>query len=56
MEQGDGIELSLRESASRICGEANFFYYNLGKFVYLAPTGEIEDGLPVAEHSQAGPS
>jgi iron complex outermembrane receptor protein len=52
-ERGDGIEVSLRQSSSRVHGEANFFYYNIGNFVYLAPTGEEEDGLPVADYSQA---
>ncbi|MBI4460674.1 MAG: TonB-dependent receptor, partial [Acidobacteria bacterium] len=52
-EKGNGIEFSLRESASRIRGEANFFYYNMGNFVYLAPTGEEEEGLVVADYSQA---
>jgi iron complex outermembrane receptor protein len=51
-ERGDGIEFSLRESADRVRGEVNFFYYNMGNFVYLAPTGEEEDGLPVADYSQ----
>ncbi|MBI2815496.1 MAG: TonB-dependent receptor [Acidobacteria bacterium] len=53
MERGNGIELSLRESASRVRGEANLFYYHIGNFVYLAPTGEEEDGLVVADYSQA---
>ncbi|MBI3894940.1 MAG: TonB-dependent receptor [Acidobacteria bacterium] len=53
LERGDGIEFSLRQSSSRLRGEANFYYYNLRNFVYLAPTGEIEEGLNVAEYSQA---
>ena len=52
-ERADGIELSLRQSSPRVRGEANFYYYNLGDFVFLAPTGEIEDGLRVAEYAQA---
>jgi iron complex outermembrane receptor protein len=52
-EKGDGIEVSLRQSSNRIRGEANFFYYNFQDFVYLAPTGEEEDGLVVADYSQA---
>ncbi|MGH9785108.1 MAG: TonB-dependent receptor, partial [Terriglobia bacterium] len=54
IERGDGVEISLRESSSRIRGEANFFYYNFQNFVYLAPTGEEEEGLIVADYSQAG--
>ena len=52
-ELGDGIEFSLRHSSSRVRGEANLYYYNLQDFVFLAPTGEIEDGLIEAEYSQA---
>jgi iron complex outermembrane receptor protein len=51
-ERADGIDLSLRHSSSRVRAEANFFYYSLDDFVFLAPTGEIEDGLPVADFLQ----
>jgi iron complex outermembrane receptor protein len=51
-ERGDGIDLSLRHNSGRVRAEANFFYYNLRDFVFLAPTGDIEDGLPVAEYAQ----
>jgi iron complex outermembrane receptor protein len=33
--------------------EASFFYYSLKDFVFLAPTGEIEDGLIAADYAQA---
>jgi iron complex outermembrane receptor protein len=52
-ERGDGIDLSLRHATDRLRVEANFFYYNLKDFVFLAPTGEIEDGLVEANYSQA---
>ncbi len=52
-ERADGIDLSLRHRGSRIRAEANFFYYDIRNFVYLAPTGEIEDGLVEANWSQA---
>jgi len=52
-ELGNGLDLSLRHSSRRVRAEANFFYYRIKDFVFLAPTGEIEDGLPVANYSQA---
>lgn len=51
-ERGNGIDLSLRHSASRVRGELNFFYYRMSNFVFIAPTGEIEDGFPVGEYRQ----
>lgn len=51
-EQGDGLDLSLRQQANRIRAEANLFYYHINDFVFLAPTGAVEDGLPVASYSQ----
>jgi iron complex outermembrane receptor protein len=51
-ETATGVEVSLRHSASRIQGEASFFYYGLSNFIFLAPTGEIEDGLAVADYTQ----
>jgi iron complex outermembrane recepter protein len=51
-ERSDGMDLSFRHLTDRFRIETNFFYYDIKDFVYLAPTGEIEDGLPVAEYSQ----
>ncbi|HSE96715.1 MAG TPA: TonB-dependent receptor, partial [Blastocatellia bacterium] len=51
-ERSDGIDLSLRHTADRVRAEANFFYYRIKDFVFLAPTGEIEDNLPVANYLQ----
>lgn len=51
-ERGDGIDLSLRHSSGRMRAETNFFYYAMRDFVYLAPTGEIEDGLIKARYAQ----
>ena len=52
-ELGNGLDLSLRRSSRRVRAEANFFYYRIKDFVFLAPTGEIEEGLPVANYAQA---
>jgi iron complex outermembrane receptor protein len=32
--------------------EANFFYYHINNVIFLAPTGDFDDGLPVANYSQ----
>ncbi|HXF42737.1 MAG TPA: TonB-dependent receptor [Pyrinomonadaceae bacterium] len=53
-ETSDGIDLSLRQQGKRLRAEANYFYYRLKNFVFLAPTGDIDDdsGLPIAEFLQ----
>jgi iron complex outermembrane recepter protein len=51
-ERANGIDLSLRHNSGRARAEANFFYYNLRDFVFLSPTGEIEDGLIAANYAQ----
>ena len=52
-ERANGLEFGLRHRASRLHAEANFFYYRLGNYVYLAPTTEFEEGLVVANYLQA---
>jgi iron complex outermembrane receptor protein len=52
-ELGNGIDLSLRQRSDRFRGEVNFYYYKLGDFVFLAPTGNIQDGLFEAEYLQS---
>jgi iron complex outermembrane receptor protein len=51
-EKADGVELSLRHAAERVRGQADFFYYRLGDFVFPALTGDIEHGLPVVLFQQ----
>jgi iron complex outermembrane receptor protein len=53
-ERGDGLDLSLRHSTTRLKAELNYFYYHLKDFIFLAPTGETdpESGLLVAINSQ----
>jgi iron complex outermembrane receptor protein len=51
-ERNNGLDTSLRHQSSRLHGELNFFYYRVSDFVYLAPTGHIEDGLIEAEYLQ----
>ena len=52
-ERNDGIDFSLRHDSKRVRGVANFYYYNIRDFVFLAPTGEIEDNLIEAVYDQA---
>ena len=52
-ELSNGVDLSLRHSGSRLRAEATFFYYDIDDFVFLAPTGEIKDGLIAAKYLQA---
>ncbi len=51
-ERGNGIDFSLRHNSRRLRAEANYFYYRINDFVYLAPTGKINDGLVEANYAQ----
>ena len=51
-ERGDGIDFGVRHSSKRLRFEANGFYYHIKDFVFLAPTGDVEDGLIVANYDQ----
>jgi iron complex outermembrane receptor protein len=51
-EKNDGIDASLRHQSGRMRGELSYFYYHVNDFVYLAPNGEIEDGLVAADYLQ----
>lgn len=51
-ERSNGIEFSLRHASERLRAEANLFYYDIDDFVFLAPTGEVEDNLIEAEFLQ----
>ncbi len=52
-ERNDGIDFSLRHESKRVRAEGNLYYYNIQDFVFLAPTGAIEDGLIEAQYLQA---
>ena len=52
-EQTDGIDFGLRHSTKRLRFEANGFYYHINDFVFLAPTGAVEESLIVADYDQA---
>ena len=51
-ERSNGLDVSLRHESNRLRGQINFFRYAIDDFVYLAPTGSIEDGLIEATYLQ----
>jgi iron complex outermembrane receptor protein len=53
-ERGDGLDFGVRHSSKRLRFEANGFYYRIKDFVFLAPTGEVdeESDLIIAEYLQ----
>jgi iron complex outermembrane receptor protein len=51
-EISNGLDFALRHQGRRFRGEANLFAYGIKRFVYGAPTGQIEDGLPELEYEQ----
>lgn len=51
-ELSDGIDFGIRHNSKRVRAEANGFYYHIDNFVFLAPTGDIEDDLPVGQYTQ----
>ena len=52
-ELGNGVDFGIRHSSKRVRFEANGFYYRIQDFIFLAPTGGVEDGLTVAEYDQS---
>ena len=52
-ERGEGLDVSLRHQSGKLHSECNFFYYDLADYVYLAPTGRINENLIEARYSQA---
>ena len=52
-ERSNGVDFALRHQRGRVRGEANFFYYDFDRFVYLAPGDGVIDGLIEADYAQA---
>jgi iron complex outermembrane receptor protein len=52
-ERADGLDVSLRHHGRRLQADLTTFQYWIGDYVYLAPTGNVEDGLIEAEYRQA---
>jgi iron complex outermembrane recepter protein len=53
-ELGNNIDASIRHQSNRLQGEFDVFYARLQDFVFLAPTGEVDEnsGFPIANYSQ----
>jgi iron complex outermembrane receptor protein len=51
-ERSTGLDLALRFQPKGLHAEADFFYYSIDNFVFLAPTGQVRDGLIEAEYLQ----
>ena len=51
-ERGNSIELSLHHTTGPVHVKGSIYYSRFGSFIYQAPTGEIEDRLPVYEYRQ----
>jgi iron complex outermembrane receptor protein len=51
-ERSAGLDLALRFQPKGLHWEADFFYYSIDNFVFLAPTGHVRDGLIEAEYLQ----
>lgn len=51
-ELGNGLDFGFRQSSKRVRAEANGFFYHIDDFVFLAPTGNFEEGLIEAEYRQ----
>jgi iron complex outermembrane receptor protein len=52
-EASNGLDLSLRHTSDRVRAEANFYYYRISDFVFLAPTGRIRENLIEADYLQS---
>ncbi|HEU5483186.1 MAG TPA: TonB-dependent receptor [Sphingomicrobium sp.] len=51
-EKGNSVELTLHRIAGPVHLTANLYYSRFSNFIFLAPTGEVEDELPVFEYRQ----
>jgi len=51
-ERSHSFDFSLRQSDEKMQSQANFFYYPVSDFIFLAPTGNIREGLVEAIYSQ----
>jgi len=53
-ERSDGIDFALRQQSKRVRAEATYYYYKLKNFVFLVPTGVIDEnsGLEIANYLQ----
>jgi iron complex outermembrane receptor protein len=48
-EKGNSVELSFHHTSGPVHVSANLYYSKFSNFIFQAPTGEVEDDLPVQE-------
>ncbi|HKC01975.1 MAG TPA: TonB-dependent receptor [Sphingomicrobium sp.] len=51
-EKGNSVELSLHHASGRVHMTANLYYTRFSNFIYLAPSGAVEDDLPVFDFAE----
>ncbi|MFW6084788.1 MAG: TonB-dependent receptor [Gemmatimonadota bacterium] len=51
-ETTNGVDAGIRYQSEPLNLEVGAFLYDISDYIYLAPTGEAEDGLPVGEYAQ----
>jgi iron complex outermembrane receptor protein len=53
-ETSDGIDLSFRKRSGRVSGEIDLFANRYNGFIFLSPTGEVdEEGVPIFQYIQS---
>ena len=52
LEKSNGIELNAQRTAGPVRVQGSIYYSRFSNFIFEAPTGAIEDGLPVYAQSQ----
>jgi iron complex outermembrane receptor protein len=50
LEKSNGVEFSVHRTTGPVHVQASLYYSRFSNFIFQAPTGEIEDGLPVYEY------
>ena len=46
------LEFGLQRETGSVRYDVNFFYYDISEYVYQDLTGDVDDGLPVAQYTQ----
>lgn len=52
LERSNGAELSLHRTTGPVHVQGSIYYSRFSNFIFQAPTGAIQDGLPVYKHLQ----
>lgn len=52
LEKSNGVELSVHRTTGPIHVQGSLYYSKFSNFIFQAPTGAIDDGLPVYEYRQ----